>query len=259
MQATLVAIGIGNTSIRFGVATEFVDGRPRWSSWGDTKTSEFDPQTSAAELPQMHAIWRSASVHRPSEQRLRTWLDNNRPGIDYRPLTCHDLPLEIEVDAPERVGIDRLVAAVAANQLRPAGMHAIVIDAGTAITVDRLSRDGCFQGGAILPGLQTVAHALAARTDLLPEIDANFIGEPPVLGRSTESAMRSGIFWGSLGAVRELVERMRPPAGQPVQVFMTGGDAERLFPLLSQSPGAPETCYVADLVMMGIALAACRS
>ncbi|MCA9082301.1 MAG: type III pantothenate kinase, partial [Planctomycetaceae bacterium] len=83
------------------------------------------------------------------------------------------LPIIIEVDAPERVGIDRLLTAIAANKLRAERQTAIVVDSGTAITVDAIGSSGIFHGGAILPGVRMGSQALHRYTATLPEIDAS--------------------------------------------------------------------------------------
>ncbi len=96
------------------------------------------------------------------------------------------------------VGIDRLVDAVAVNRLRDAGRPAVVVDVGSAITVDLVSRDGAFLGGAILPGIAMSARAIHEFTDLLPLVEmSELIAPPPVLGTATAPAMESGLFWGA--------------------------------------------------------------
>ncbi|MFV0446071.1 MAG: type III pantothenate kinase [Planctomycetaceae bacterium] len=118
-------------------------------------------------------------------------------------------PLRMRVDFPEKVGIDRLLNAIAANQLRRAGQAAVVVSSGTATTVDYVAPDGSFCGGAILPGFELSARALHEYTALLPLIPLDVVlQEPPdELGRNTEAALRSGLYWGHVGAVRELVRR----------------------------------------------------
>jgi len=131
-------------------------------------------------------------------------------------------PLTIRVDEPRRVGIDRLLNAVAVNELRDATRPAVVVDSGTATTVDVVSADGAFCGGAILPGLALSAKALHEYTALLPLVSVLELGQetPEPLGRNTRAAIRSGLFWGQLGAVKELIERQ---AGAEAEVFVTGG------------------------------------
>ena len=121
---------------------------------------------------------------------MAAWVRAHRPQDEYRLLTFRDLPLEIRVDHPERVGIDRLAAAVAANALRDTDRPAVVIGAGSALVVNLIAADGAFEGGAILPGFRMGAIALSS-ADLLPEVLFRSSDEPPpVLGKNTEAAIR---------------------------------------------------------------------
>jgi type III pantothenate kinase len=200
-----------------------------------------------------HAVWRVASVHRGAEQRLRAWVVAQRPGDDYRTFAHEDFALRIEVERPERVGLDRIAAARAANTLRTPGQPAIVIDAGTAITVDALSADGAFLGGAILPGIPLAARSLAAGTDRLPDVAVDPHAPPSAIGRSTEAAIRSGLYWGTVGAVRELVQRTQHQLGGQAEIFVGGGDG-----LLLLVAALPHARHVPQLVLAGIALACSR-
>ncbi|MGA2034568.1 MAG: type III pantothenate kinase, partial [Thermoguttaceae bacterium] len=165
-------------------------------------------------------------------------------------LTSGDLPLEIELPRPDMVGVDRLLDALAANHLRPRGRPAVVVDVGTAITVDLVSPQGVFRGGAILPGLAMSARALYELTDLLPRIEAEDLSEPPPpLGTATKPAMRSGLFWGAVGAIRELIGQLADPL-EPA-VFLSGGAGPAVARLLG-----PAARHVPHLTLAGIALAA---
>src|SRR5262249_59123408 len=99
----------------------------------------------------------------------------------------------------------------------------IVVDLGTATTVDVVGADGAFLGGAILPGIELGARALASGTAQLPAIDV--AGLPLAIGRDTPSAIASGLVFGHLGAVRELVARMRADTLGNAHVVITGGGA----------------------------------
>lgn len=121
-----------------------------------------------------------------------------------------EFPLVIDVDRPDKVGVDRLFNAVAANRLRKPGQAAVLIDSGTATTVDYVAADGRFCGGSILPGFELCARALhqyTARLPLVP-LEPMLQSPPPDLGRNTEAAIRSGLYWGHVGAVKELLRRM---------------------------------------------------
>jgi type III pantothenate kinase len=257
-RPTLVALDMGNTSIHCGVVSQWNGERPQWDLQLAWATASFEPNqlVPLREYLTPQTCWRVSSVHRPSEQSLSVWMQRYHPQVDYRVLNQADLPLVVQVEIPERVGMDRLMAAVAANQLRPMNSAAIVVDAGTAITVDLVSAEGVFQGGAILPGLRLVARALATGTDLLPMVESCLETAPSVLGKNTTAAIQSGLFWGSLGAVRELIRRLQPHPSSSSTIFLTGGDAARLMPLLSDDEcWKGRIWFVEDLVLWGIALA----
>jgi type III pantothenate kinase len=196
--------------------------------------------------------WYLASVNRPAASRLNEWLRDYRAGDSVTFLSAGDLPLEVRLAEPEMVGIDRLVNAVAVNRLREPGRAAVIVDVGTAITVDLVLADGAFLGGAIFPGPEMAARAMHERTDLLPLVDVGELSDrPPALGTSTEAAMRSGLFWGTVGAIRELIEKLGKEAGDRPQVFLTGGAAASVAELLGH-----DAQYVPHLTLAGIALAA---
>lgn len=252
-MSTLVTVGIGNTTVKLGLAdAEQTDGWTRWRQTWEGKTAAFEPGGIHASLPPAACRWCVASVHRATEMRLRHWVQQTRPQDEFRSLNFRDVPLVVDVEFPDRVGMDRLVAAAAANQLRTTDRPAIIVDAGTAITVDLVDATGVFRGGVILAGFGLTARALATWTDLLPAVDTNFQTEhPPVLGRSTEQAIRSGLFWGGVGAIRELVQRIEADLGRSAELFVTGGDTERLTKHLSDTAR-----FIPDLVLQGIALCA---
>ena len=248
----LLAADIGNHQIKFGLfPTESEWGLPQPAQVWRLPTSNADFEPLAAALPAESLAWHVATVHRQAERRLADWVQHRRPQDGYRLLRNDALPLEIHVEHPQHVGADRLLAAVAVNHLRAANRPAIVVDAGTAITVDLVSADGAFEGGVILPGFRLTAQSLAEGTDLLPHVDHDPAADPPpVVGKSTAAAIRSGLFWGQVGAVRELTQRIAGELASPPQLFVAGGDAERLAAFLPQARVVPE------LVLAGIALCA---
>ncbi|RLS34417.1 MAG: type III pantothenate kinase [Planctomycetota bacterium] len=193
----------------------------------------------AAGVLEMALAEESATGHRPLRQR--------RVGH-------HDLPLMIDLAEPHRVGIDRLAAATAAALIKPAGQGAIVVDCGTAATVDMLSADGRFLGGAILPGPTLMARALAEGTSKLPEVKALEHADPPAMpGRNTQEAIAAGIGWGIRGAIGRLVAAARQSLGEGTPVILTGGWRAAVRDAV---PGAIE---MPDLVLAGIAMAAERA
>jgi type III pantothenate kinase len=249
----LIAVDVGNSATKIGWFDSAAGSRelPQPASvWGFT-TGEPLPAGIAAQLPPGPCRWRVVSVNREGQRLLTEWAASQRPDDDFRVLTGRDLPIVARVDFPERVGPDRLAAAVGANRIRAAGRAAIVVGAGTAVTVDLVAADGAFEGGVILAGFRMQAEALFGKADLLPLAPLAPREEPPpVLGKNTEAAIRSGLFWGTVGAVREIAARLVAGRDSSPQIFVTGGDLSRLAPLVG-----PDTRYVPNLVLSGIAIA----
>jgi type III pantothenate kinase len=150
--------------------------------------------------------------------------------------------------------MDRLMGAVAADRLRTAGRAAIIADLGTAIKVHVVSDAGAFMGGAILPGLAMSARALDEQTDALPRVNVEQWEKPPVsLGKATVPAIESGLFWGAVGAIRELVGRLSQDLPPHPELFVTGGGSKLVAEVLSQDEGLIVR-HVPHLVLSGIAL-----
>lgn len=194
--------------------------------------------------------WALASVNRPAATRLVDWIRTHCPEDPILLLAATDVPISVDVAAPDRVGIDRLLDAVAANAQRRFDRPAVVVDAGSAITVDYVTSDGTFRGGAILPGTRMAARALNHFTDLLPLVEVpeslEELHHLSAVGRSTEEAIRSGLFHGTLGAIRELITTMSDTSPD---VFLTGGTGRIAAELLGES-----SHYDPDLTLAGIVL-----
>jgi type III pantothenate kinase len=138
-----------------------------------------------------------------------------------------DMPVPIgrKLDPEAIVGVDRLLNATAAFDVM--GEACVVVDVGTAATVDFVDGDGTFHGGAILPGASMMLQALADGASQLPLVE---LSEPfEAIGHSTAEAMRSGVVHGLRGAVRELTERYAEFYQAYPRVIVTGGDAKLLF------------------------------
>ena len=130
------------------------------------------------------------------------------------------LPIRILIDEPLTVGADRIANTLAAAELY--GRDTIAVDLGTATTFDCISADGDFVGGVISPGIHTGAETLVRRTAKLPRVDLE--RPPSVIGKRTETALRSGVFFSAVDAIDGMVRRIRDEWGRPdVWVVATGG------------------------------------
>ena len=251
----LMAVDVGNNRTKCGWFQESAAPLPEPKSTLSVDNANGDLECLAAFADRIRRDsieWWIASVNRPAATRLLDWVRRRRPSDAARLLASGDLPLRVAVPRPDMVGIDRLVDAVAVNRLRSDGHAAVVVDVGTAITVDYVSSEGVFLGGSILPGIAMSARALHDFTDLLPLITMSDLAvPPPALGDSTESAMRSGLFWGAVGAIRQLIEEMGRERGERIEVFLTGGAGATVAGLLG-----PTSRHIPHLTLAGIALAA---
>lgn len=157
-----------------------------------------------------------------------------------------DLPIKVLTDPPAATGVDRVLNVAAAyEQMQKA---CVVVDAGTAITIDCCNDAGEFIGGAIAPGVALQLDALARQTARLPRIE--FDAPKEIFGRNTEQAILNGVYHGLRGLVKEIVENYATELGAWPDIIATGGDAAKLFEgwelVHAVSP---------DLTLYGVALA----
>jgi len=170
-----------------------------------------------------------------------------RRYLGCEPLVVGDkdvrLGVAVHVDHPEEVGADRLVNAVGAHNRHPG--PAIVIDFGTATTFDVIDAEGGYRGGAIAPGIGLSIEALHRAAAKLPRVD---VARPArVIGTSTVSAMRSGIYWGYVGLIEGMVVRIQGEFGGTLNVIATGG----LAPLFDAATDAIR-CSDPHLTLYGL-------
>ena len=135
-----------------------------------------------------------------------------------------DTPLDIAYRTPGTLGSDRLAAAVGAWDIQP-GKNLLVIDAGSAITIDFVSRNGTYHGGNIAPGIKMRLKALHQFTGRLPMVEKE--GDTPTFGYDTETAIRSGVLKGIAHEIDGYIEETRSKYGD-IFVFLTGGDENSL-------------------------------
>jgi len=129
--------------------------------------------------------------------------------------------IPILYENPQEVGADRIVSAVAA--MEKYGSPCIVVDFGTATTFDAVSAQGEYLGGVIAPGVRISAEALYLKTAKLPQIE--IIKPHKLIGRTTVSSMQSGLYYGYVGLVSNLISMLKQELGDSVKVITTGGFA----------------------------------
>src|SRR5438270_1408309 len=130
-------------------------------------------------------------------------------------------PLQLDVDEPHNVGADRALNAIAAHAKYPGDL--LVIDFGTATTFDVVNSSGAYAGGIIAPGINLSLDALVSAAAKLPRIAIEAPQSDSVIGRTTETQMIIGIYWGYIAMIEGLAERIKRELGRPVTVVTTGG------------------------------------
>ncbi len=223
-----VVVDIGNTRIKWGLC----------SPAGVVALASLPPDDAAAWARQRDAwklgrgaAWAVAGVHPPRSEALARWLRERGDSVQIVD-RARLLPLRVAVPEPDKVGIDRLLDAVAVNRLRRPNQAAIIVDAGSAVTIDYVDPSGAFCGGAIAPGLRLMSQALHDYTALLPLVD---IDQAPVpVGKDTRAAMSAGIYWYAVGGVHALLEQQQRATSTQAQVFVTGGDGALIAESLRQ-------------------------
>ena len=259
-MSNLLAITLGNTSVAMAtVADDGALGDVRGEPLARLEVlfAEFVPAPVEREAPII-----VASVNPPALARLRAVAPADGPAS---PLAARDdfpIPIATDVAEPEKVGVDRLLAALAAY--RRTGGACVIVDCGTAVTVDAVDSGGVFLGGAIFPGRDMMARALADGTAQLPHVEGGAAPES-VIGKSTEEAILAGLVHGTAGALDSLVAGAMMEVGLHAHVLVTGGDAR-----VPESPAPPgqslpppwrspvlrrKSEIVPDLVLEGLVMA----
>jgi type III pantothenate kinase len=132
-----------------------------------------------------------------------------------------ELGIPIRTAKPSEIGADRVVNALGAHVQYPGSL--LVVDSGTATTLDVVAPDGGFEGGVIAPGIHMSVEALHASAAKLPRVA---LKRPAlVIGNDTVSAMQSGVFWGYMSLIEGMIARIKAEYGKPMTVIATGGVA----------------------------------
>jgi type III pantothenate kinase len=227
MTDMLLAIEQGNTNTMFAVH----DGE-RWiAQWRAATESTRTADEYAVWLSQLLAmaglqmgVFNGCIISSVVPQSIFNLRNLARRYLHVEPLVIGenaDLGIEVRIDKPSEAGADRLVNAIGAH-IAYAG-DLIVIDSGTATTLDVIAADGAFEGGVIAPGINRSMEALHNAAAKLPRVA---IQKPQrVVGTDTVGAMQSGVFWGYIGLIEGLIARIKGERDAPLTVVATGGVA----------------------------------
>jgi type III pantothenate kinase len=253
----LLAIDAGNTNIVFAVYD------------GETQRAQWRAVTNTARTSDEYAVWLSQllGLERLSFADLdAAIIATVVPAVffDLRALCRNylkteplivgdpsvDLGMKANVDPNQTVGADRLCNTVAAHQ-RYKGA-AIVVDFGTATNFDIVAENGDFDGSVIAPGANLSIEALHQAAALLPRVAIH--RAQSVIGRNTVASMQSGVYWGYVGLIGGLIERIKREYGKPMTVVATGG-LSHLF-----RPDIPAIDHIdPDLTLRGLMLIHARN
>lgn len=251
----LLAIDTGNTNVKFALVDDEGDIRQRWRIATDARRTADEYAVWLDRLLQMEGYDRSdvraVVISTVVPRALHNLQILASKYFNVEALIAGRAPLEwgiaLKVDEPQQVGADRAVNAIAAQALIP-DSDKIVLSFGTATTVDHIASDGAYMGGIIAPGLNLSLEALVAAAAKLPRIAIEAPESNSVIGRTTESQMQIGIYWGYVSMIEGLLERMKAEIGKPVKVIATGGLA-----ILFQQHAELFDRVEPDLTLRGIA------
>lgn len=221
----LLAIDVGNTNTVFALYE------------GETPVAQWRAATSTARTADEYAVWlfqlmamsgyeladvNECIISTVVPQSLFHLRNLSRRHFSVEPYIVDSTSIPgvpVRIAKPSEAGADRLVNAVGAHMSYEGAL--IVVDSGTATTFDIIAADGGFEGGIIAPGINLSMQALHDAAARLPRIA---IERPEkVVGTDTVGAMQSGIFWGYIGLIEGLIDRIKAERGEPMTVVATGG------------------------------------
>lgn len=249
-DTNLVAISVGNTRTQAG---RFRGGELEDMQRLDNRDLpgivQFVVDAWQAISPLPRAAIAIATVNDELADRIVSAVEDQLGVEVYRVGDDMPVPIGRQLDPETITGSDRLLNAAAAfDAFKQA---CVVVDAGTAVTVDFVDGQGTFHGGAIAPGATMQLKAMHQYTSALPELEFRAPDKDEAFGRSTAQAMLQGVYFGISGMVRRLLEQYAEHYGAYPMVVATGGDAEVLF-----SDDELVDRIAPNLTLMGIAAAA---
>ncbi len=242
-MVAVLTIDIGNTSLAWGVWEESCltsRGSFPHAHWVDGGDSQQFPE----EWANVERVGVASVELQVSDRLLEAWPATLPPIAFFS--SYRDVPIVLaeSITDPAGVGVDRLLNVLAWGATHP-GDAAVIVDFGTAITIDLADREGRFSGGLILPGAHMMARALGAGTFLLPEVTV----EPSttVIGTDTRSAIERGVGGLLTGGIEQQVLSLLTAFDADARVVATGGGAA------TWTPGIPSIDrIIPDLTLAGV-------
>jgi len=267
-----IAVDIGNTNLKCGLFIHDecyeIHGMSRDSLFDMEKLYQnlfvwdmlYDAKVLPAKLLSTEAYpdpipWYIAQTGNFPSQKLQVAVRRWRPNDRFTTVNRKHIPLKVAVKSPDKVGIDRLLAAYAATEFY-GDAPMLIVDAGSAITVD-IVQNRTFCGGAILPGLTTLSETYPNISNKLPTVLIPHMPEcakspPPVFpSKSTEDAIHCGIYWGTIGAIMQFTGMFFRRA-EDIRLVLAGGDSQYLMPEITRIIPSSQVKHHRNLVLEGI-------
>ena len=242
----VVAVDIGNSAIKLAFENNPTDVRRIEALSNDIDQDEELREATRFLGTERHS-WHVCSVDQPQTRWLEGWIAQNRPEDHFEVISSDDIPLQSNVSDRDGLGRDRLLASWYGSVLSNGG-PTIVVDAGTAVTID-VSADSVHLGGLIFPGSNTCLSALASQTDALPELlkkSPPRVSKEIQLGTGTEPAILLGVHQLQLFGIVAMVASIQQQHPGSI-VFACGGS---LSPMVSSLPDSwrHEKSFVTDAI-----------
>jgi len=250
----LLAIDVGNTNVVFALV-KGRDIRARWRIATDPRRTADEYAVWLNQLLELEG-YRTADVDAVLVGTVVPRATHNLEVLASKYFGSEALiagqgkaawPIELDVEDPQSVGADRVLNAIAAHEKYEGEL--VVVDFGTATTFDLVGASGAYKGGIIAPGINLSLDALVAAAAKLPRIAVEAPEDTSVIGRTTESQMLAGIYWGYVAMIEGLVARLKTEVGRPVTIIATGG----LAPLFERH-GKLFDAVEPDLTIQGLSL-----
>ncbi len=254
----LLAIDAGNTNIVFALVEDGGTIRARWRIATDPRRTADEYAVWLHQLLELEGLARSdvaaVAIGTVVPRALHNLQLLARKYFNVEPFVAGQggWPVALDVAEPESVGADRVLNAIAAHETYSGDL--IIVDFGTATTFDVIDFTGAYKGGIIAPGINLSLDALVAAAAKLPRIAIEAPEDSSVIGRTTQSQMLIGVYWGYVAMIEGLLARLKAEIGRPVRVVATGGLA-LLFDEQSEAFDSIEP----DLTIQGLALLHQRS
>ncbi|MBI1811532.1 MAG: type III pantothenate kinase [Nitrospirae bacterium] len=228
----LIAIDIGNSSIDIGFFIEEelfvqkIDTKPLLpSSEYSVLFAEFIREKNIDKMPDGIIISSVVPGHTDAVKKACSALSKKEPVVLTHKMKTG---IDFQIEEPEKLGTDRIAAAAGACDLF--GAPVAVIDFGTATTLNFIGSGNKYKGGAIMPGLELMRKLLFSDTAQLPDVTVSKPMSP--LGKDTVECIRSGIVYGTAGAVERIISETEKLEAESFKIVVTGGNADLIVPFL---------------------------